>query len=161
VRLAVLLLGVLGALLLILAEFTPLLQVSTLQVTVKTVDTGPHHAYAQLIVALVALVFLWGAVKGGARPALWGLAGLAALSLLISVVHDLPDTSKAGNLADRFESAKAEPKTGMYLETLGGVLLLLSAGTGLMLGERPERPERSERRPRRSEADGAGSSPAG
>ena len=155
-RLAVLLLGAVGAVLLIVAEFTPLLEVSTLQVTVKTVNTGSHHTYAQLLIALVALVFLYGAVRGGSRPALWGLAGLAVLSLAISLLGDLPDTSKAGNLADKFESAKASPKSGMYLESLGGVLLLLSAGTGLLLGERPER---TERRERPEGAEGAGPSP--
>jgi hypothetical protein len=155
VRLAVLVLAVLGALLLVVAEFSPLLEVQTLQVVVKTVDTGSHHAYAQVLIAVVAVVFAWGAAKGGSRPALLGLAGLAAVSLAISLIHDLPDTSKTGNLADRFESAKATPKSGMYLESLGGVFLLLSATTGLFLGEAPE-----PRRRARPGPDEAGPSPA-
>ncbi len=46
---------------------------------------------------------------------------------------DLPDATQTGNLERTFEDAKASPLTGLYLETLGAILLLLGAGLGLLI----------------------------
>lgn len=134
--LAVFAAAALGCLLLVIAEFTPLLDVRTMSEIVKEVGTGSHHSYALIPIALAALAFAWGATFGGSRPALiaLGLLGLAAAAIAIGI--DLPDTTKEGEVGARYESARAAPRAGLYLETLGAVLLIVAAGAGMLLDER-------------------------
>ncbi len=122
-----------GALLLVVAEFTPLLQVQVITEVVKTVKTGPHHSYAQLLVALAAAGMALLHLRTGRRAPLLALAALGAIALLIGIVNDLPDTHATGVIGERFEDAKASARGGLWLELLGGVGLLLGAGVGLLL----------------------------
>jgi hypothetical protein len=125
-----------GIALLIIAEFTPLLHVQTaigVVIPHSTVQTGSNHSYALLIVALAAAVFAVGAIRTGSRPALLAVALLGLVAVGIAVLGDLPDATQAGNLEKTFEDAKATPLTGLYLETLGAILLLLGAGLGLLI----------------------------
>src|SRR4051812_43848402 len=147
-RLLVAVLAVIGCVLLIVAEFTPLFAVSTDQAVIKEVKTGAHHSYAMIPIALVALLFTVGAVRGGSRPAIVGLGALGVIAVLIALVGDLPDTSKAGYATDRFVAARAAPKVGMYLETLGGALIIIAAGSGLLLTVGSSGEERPVPRPR-------------
>jgi hypothetical protein len=125
-----------GAILLVVAEFSPLLDIRAAAATLKTVRTGSHHSYAQLVVAVVALLMLPGIARTGARPALVALVALGLVALGIALVSDLPDIHKTGVVGVRFESAAAHARVGIYLETLGAALLLVAGGVGLLLGER-------------------------
>ena len=61
---------------------------------------------------------------------------LGLVSLLIALLGDLPDaqaTGLVGSLATGLKIASASPSTGLYLETLGAVLLLITAAAGLLL----------------------------
>lgn len=125
-----------GILLLLIAEFTPLLRVQTtlgVEIPNSTVQTGSNHSYALLLVALAAAIFAVGAIRTGSRPALLAVALLGLLAVAIAVLGDLPDATQTGNLEKTFEDAKASPLTGLYLETLGAILLLLGAGLGLLI----------------------------
>jgi hypothetical protein len=125
----------LGAILLLVAEFLPLLEVRAGSHVVKTVDTGSHHSYANLVVAVVAGFMIFAAVRGSAaRMALLGLVVLGLLSLGIALIGDVPDVSKTGLVAGSFDAAAAHARIGVYLETLGSALLLMAGGTGLLLG---------------------------
>ena len=133
-RYGLLVLGGLGALLLLVAEFSTLYEVRAITAVVPggTTRSGSNHGYALLIVALVAAPMAWGAVVGGSRPAAFALAVLGALALFVCLAIDLPDVNDEGLLAESYEAAKASPQEGFYLETLGSVLLLF-AGVGSLV----------------------------
>jgi hypothetical protein len=130
--------GLLGAALLLVAEFTPLLHVhSSVRVHVaKSVTTGAHHSYALVPVALLAAALAYGFWQTRNRQALIAAGFLGLITLLIALLGDLPDAQASGlvgSAATRFATATATPAIGLYLETLGAVVLLISAAAGLLL----------------------------
>jgi hypothetical protein len=161
VRLGVLALAAAGLILLVVAEFSTLLRVETgvgNESVLKTVTTGSHHAYAQVLLALVAAVFTFGAVVRTSRPALIALAVIGVTSLAISFLRDLPDTDRSGSISQkleiRFDAAHTVRGSGLYLEMLGGALLIIAGGGGLLLArqeaprrERPPAAPATEERP--------------
>lgn len=141
--------AVVGAVLLIVSEFLTLYTVATTAGGrhITSVSTGSHDAFALVPIALVAVALAYGAVSRGSRPALLALAALGVATLLIALIGDLPDaqaTGVVGSSATHFQSAGAKPDAGLYIETLGAILLLIAGGCGLLLGA-PGRPR--ERRP--------------
>ena len=139
-----------GAILLIVADLSTLIQIRVLTVTKDTISGGSHHAYALLILGIFALPMAYGATGGRSRPAMAALAVIGLVALVIMLAVDLPDIHKTGVIGQRFTDASASPKAGFYLETLGAFLLLIAGSAGLFLsspGRRPSRPRR-ERPPR-------------
>ena len=124
-----------GAILLIVAEFTPLLDVHSAArlAPIATVNTGSHDSYALIPIGLLAALLAVVVWRSRNRLALLatGLLGLAAL--LIALINDLPDAQATGVVVHPFVLANATPSTGFYLESLGAVLLILSAAGGLLL----------------------------
>jgi hypothetical protein len=141
-RVAILCGGLLGSALLFVAEFTPLLHIHSSArgaPIVKTIGTGSHHAYALIPVALLAAALTLGARASGSRLALASIAILGLVALGIALIGDLPAAHASGLLGHAggtYVSAAAHPSTGLYLETLGGVVLLLTGAAGLLLGGR-------------------------
>lgn len=137
---AVVLVALVGALLVLFAQFVALynVRVVTNSSPVKAVGTGANHGWAPLPIALVCLVLVLAVFRYGSRAALLGLVALGIATLLIALAVDLPDvhaTGLIGSSAGRFQRAANSPAAGLYLETLGSVLLLASGGVGfLMLG---------------------------
>jgi hypothetical protein len=132
-------LTLLGALLLVVAEFTTLLTVHTpaMSAPVKSVGTGSHDSYALIPIALLAVVLAWGAVATGNRWALVALVALGIAALLIALIGDLPDAQASGktiHTAAGFRNASDKPSAGLYLETLGAIVLVVAGGCGLLLG---------------------------
>ena len=142
---ALLITGLIGGLLLIVADFTTLLDVRAVTVVLEERTGGEHHSYALVPIGIGAVLMALGASTGRSRPAQFALLGLAAIAALIVFVGDLPDVNKTG-YTQRFESADASPKRGFYLETLGVALLFISAVGNLLLNA--PRPEPRRRRPR-------------
>jgi hypothetical protein len=137
-RTAVLGCGLLGALLLVVAEFTTLYKVNAANtsVPIQTVSTGSHDAYALIPIALVAAALAYGAAVRGSRPALLALGALGIVTLLIALIGDLPDaraTGVVGSPTTHFTNASASPSAGLYLETVGAVVLIIASGCGLLL----------------------------
>ena len=138
------LIALLGALLILVAQFTALyhLHSATSSQAVKTVQTGPNHAWAPIPLALVAVALAYAVYRHGNRPALVGLAVLGIATLLIALLGDLPDAHSSGLIgssAGGYVEATSSASAGLYMETLGAVALLVSGGVGLlMLG--PQRP---------------------
>ena len=65
-----------------------------------------------------------------------GLAQLAGIvAIVIALVADLPDAHATGLLrgAGGYSIAKDIPKAGLYLETLGAALLVVTSGAGLLI----------------------------
>ena len=144
---AVVLVAAIGALLVLVAQFIPLyhVHVPTSSAPVKTVGTGANHGWAPVPIALVCLALTFAVYRYGNRTALLGLAVLGVATLLIALLGDLPDahaTGLIGTSASQYVQGVSSPSAGLYLETLGAVLLLLSGGVGfLMLGSTPARIE--------------------
>jgi hypothetical protein len=130
--------ALLGSVVLVAAELNPLLSVRVAGTVgpVKTVVTGAHHGYALLPIAALSAVLSIAARRHDSRPALVALGALGLIALAIALVGDLPDaraTGLVGSSATRYVQASSSPAIGLYLETLGAVLLLLGSGLGLLL----------------------------
>lgn len=144
-RLALAGLAAAAIVLLIVSEFLPLFKVvvGTLETEQRSEPGWSNHAFAMLLLALAAVPMLLGALRG-ARPAMWALAGIGAVVVLIALTVDLPAARESGTLRESvsYEDARAEPATGFFVETLGGVLLVLAGG--LLLLTAPPRDTSSE-----------------
>jgi hypothetical protein len=141
-----------GAILLIVADLSTLIEIKVLTVSKDSISGGSHHSYALLILGLFALPMAYGATRGGSRPAMAALAAIGAVALVIMLAVDLPDIHKTGVIGQRFTDASASPKTGFYLETLGAFLLLIAGSAGLFLSS-PGRPPAGSRRARPPASD--------
>ncbi|HXO09130.1 MAG TPA: hypothetical protein VN880_13910 [Solirubrobacteraceae bacterium] len=137
--------GLVGSALLLVAEFTPLFTIhtSSSHAAIKTVTTGSHHSYALVPIAVLTIVLTLEVWRSGSRLALLATGLLGIVALLIALLGDLPDahaTGLVGSLATGLKIASASPSAGLYLETLGGVVLLITAAAGLLLETQPRLP---------------------
>jgi hypothetical protein len=145
-RATVLALGVAGAAILIAAELSPLLHVRTVAAhprLVQTVQTGPHHGWALAPIAALALVLCAWVWRTGNRLGLAALALLGIAALVVALAVDLPDvhaTGLVGTPATGLANARAHAALGLYLETLGGAVLLIAAAAGALLEPTRARP---------------------
>lgn len=89
---------------------------------------GEQHSYALLPIAVLVAVMGVGAGLGGSRPAGFALLGAGAVVLAITLIGDLPDTTKTGEIGSNFASAEAVKGTAFWLELAGGLLALVSGG---------------------------------
>ena len=140
--------GLLGAVLLLVAEFTPLLHLSaTAHVHLaRTVYTGPHHSYALVPVALLAALLALTVWTSGSRLALLATGVLGLLTLGVALIGDLPDAHTSGlvgSTVSGLAGASSSPGIGLYLETLGAIVLIITAGAGLLLEPIPPAPRRA------------------
>jgi hypothetical protein len=135
-RLALAGVALVGALLLVIAEFMPLYRVLVGEdEAVRSVASWRNHGFAMLLLALAGTAMALGALRG-ARPAMFALAGIGVVVLVVALTVDLDAARQEGTLREAvsYENARAEPAAGFFLETLGGVLLLLSGGVQALLG---------------------------
>jgi hypothetical protein len=141
--------GLLGAILLLAAEFATLFEVhTTVAGTVRSAQTGPHHGFALVPLAVLAAGLAYVVWAASSRAALIGIGALGILALLIALLADLPDASSTGlaRVGGRYVAAVSAPRAGFYMETLGAVVLLITCVCGLVLtggpGLRGIRPRR-------------------
>jgi hypothetical protein len=138
-RAAILGAALLGSLLLVVAEFTTLftIHVEGASAPIKSVGTGSHDSYALILIAALAVLLAWAAVSTGNRWALVALVAVGIAALLIALIGDLPDaqaTGTIGSVQTGFKNASNTPSAGLYLETLGAIVLMIAGGCGLLLG---------------------------
>jgi hypothetical protein len=130
----VLAMAILGAALMIAAEFSTLRSVKVLTASCSDLadpslrgscvtSGGEEHSYALVLLGVAALMMAWGATVGRSRPAGAALAVLGAAALVIALVIDVPNVHKTGVLGDRFESAHAVAGPGLWMEIAGGALV--------------------------------------
>jgi hypothetical protein len=136
--LAVVFAALLGALLVLVAQFTTLYEVhvATASIPVKTVGTGANHAWAPVPLALLAALFAFALYRHGNRAAPAAIAVLGIATLLIALLGDRPDTHATGLIASGtsgYVQGVSRPSAGLYMETLGAVLLLISGGIGSLM----------------------------
>jgi hypothetical protein len=127
-----------GAVLLIVAEFLPLYEIRAVTAVPAGghKSTGAHHGYALGVIGLAIIPMAWGAVRGGSRPAAIAALVLAAIALLVALAIDLPDLNETGLIGRTYDQAEARPRVGFFVETLGATLALLGAVGTLVLRER-------------------------
>jgi hypothetical protein len=142
--------GIVGALLLIVAEFLPIVSIRVITVVEDEQIGFDRHGSALLILGLAALIFLVGAWRGGSRPAMIAVAGIGLAAALIALLVDLPDLNEVGSYGERYDRATSEVGAGFYLETLGAVLLIACGGGLLLSGDARERRPRSRATPAES-----------
>jgi hypothetical protein len=128
----------LGAVLLIVAEFLPLYEIRVVTAVPKGGhhSVGAHHGYALLVVGLALIPMAWGALRGGSRPAAIAALALAVIALFVALAIDLPDLNETGLIGRTYDQAEARPRVGFFIETLGATLALLGAIGTLVLRER-------------------------
>ncbi|HJS95585.1 MAG TPA: hypothetical protein VJ741_15080 [Solirubrobacteraceae bacterium] len=137
-RLALALGALIGALLVIVAQFTALyhLHSATSSAAIKTVGTGGNHAWAPMPLALAAVVLAYVVYRTGSRTALAALIALGVATLLIALIGDLPDAHSSGLIgssANGYVQATSSPSAGLYMETLGAIILIVAGGIGLLM----------------------------
>jgi hypothetical protein len=137
-----------GAVLLVVAEFTTLygVHVASRSAPIETISGGSNNSYAMIPIAVLAVFLALAGIGGGGRWALAALGVVGLVALLISLVGDLPGAQQSNHLirfGGKFVLGSSKPSAGMYIETLGAVLLIVAAGLGLLLGESP--PNRTRR----------------
>jgi hypothetical protein len=134
VRLPVLAGALVGAALLLVAEFLPVFEVRTTarNSVATTVAGGSHHAYALLPIALLAAGLAWAWWRSPTRLAALALAVLGAAALAIALGRDLPDAQSSG-------IERSGPRAGLCLETAGAVALLITSAGGVLLGPSTDR----------------------
>jgi hypothetical protein len=153
-RFALLAAAAAGVICLLLATFATVIEIKV-GTTTKVPDHDTHlsgwdrHGPALVLIALFGAAMIVGALRG-ARPAMAALAALGLVVLLIAIIGDVPDLDETGFIGQVYEDAAAGAKAGFYLETLGGVLLLVSGG--LMLALPSEGAATADRRSARAEA---------
>jgi len=128
--------AILAAGLLVVAEFATLYQVhlATRVTPIQTVTAGSHNSYAMIPIAAVALVLGIAVWRTGSRPVLLALGVLGLVALLIALLHDLPDAHASGLAEHNTISATTTPGAGLYLETLGAIVLIAVSGLGFLMG---------------------------
>ena len=126
-----------GALLLIVAEFVTVREIRAVTVVPPggTETGGGLHGYALGIIGVAILVFSYGAVVRGARPAAVALVVLAVAACGIVLLVDLPVLDDTGLIGRTYDLAEARPAVGFYLESLGAALALVGAVATLLLGQ--------------------------
>ncbi len=128
-----------AALALVVAEFSTLYQahVVTKATPIKSVTAGSHNSYAMLPVAVLAAAFGVVVWRTGSRLALLGIGVLGVVALLIALLHDLPDTHAIGLANHNSLEATTTAGPGLYIETLGAVLLIATSGLAFMVAGLP------------------------
>jgi hypothetical protein len=129
---------VLGALLLIAAEFTTVREIRAVTAVPPggTSSGGSLHGYALGIIGLAILPMAFGAVIRGARPAAVALLVLAVAACAIVLLVDRPALDDTGLIGRTYELAEARPATGFYLESFGAALALIGAVAVMVLQPR-------------------------
>jgi hypothetical protein len=148
-RLAILVLGGAGGVLLIVSDFLTLYHVDVVTASCSDLASpklrdacsttgGGHHGYALAILGVIALAMAYGAAIGASRPAGIALLVLGLAALGITLLVDRPDIHKTGIVGSQFSNAEANPGAGYWLELVGGALVVL-AGALRLLGQRARR----------------------
>ncbi|HEY1604122.1 MAG TPA: hypothetical protein VGF77_00820 [Allosphingosinicella sp.] len=147
-RLAILVLGGAGGLLLIVSDFLTLYHVDVVTASCSdlaepnlrsacSTSGGGHHGYALAILGVVALVMAYGAAIGASRPAAIALVVIGVAALGIALLVDRPDIHKTGIVGAQFSNAEANPGTGYLLEFVGAGLVLAAGALRLLFRPGP------------------------
>ena len=91
-------------------------------------SAGDRHAYAQIVLAIFAIVSMAIALSSGSKAAAMAVAACGVIALLIFLLLDLPDAGNVGTLDDSrqtFATAEAVPQAGFWLQLIGALGLAI------------------------------------
>lgn len=139
----VLTLGVLGALLLVAAEFTTIARVEIPGRTCREVadlsaadrcelSGFERHGGALLLLGALAVLMAVGAARRGSRRAGLALITVATLVLGMALLRDLPEAGRTGAIGITYEGADGRAGAGLFIEIAGGLLLALAGALTLV-----------------------------
>ncbi|HEY8638282.1 MAG TPA: hypothetical protein VIL64_03510 [Solirubrobacteraceae bacterium] len=128
--------AVAGGVLLIAAELSTVVKITTGQVIRYRQHGYDEHGWAVLLLGVAAIPMAWGAARRRALPAVVALAAIAIATLVFAIAVDLPDTRSTGSYGVDYEDAQASAGPGLVLELLGAGALLVASGLGLTLRAR-------------------------
>jgi hypothetical protein len=137
----VLLLGVSGGVVLIVAELSTLYEVEVITASCEDfatpdvrddcVTTGTEqHSGALILLGLLAVLMALAAGAARSRPAAAALLAIGAVVLAIAILGDLPDVDETGQIGVTFEEAKAVSGPGLVLEFVGAGLCVAAGILG-------------------------------
>jgi hypothetical protein len=134
-----------GAVLLTVAELTTLytIHIATSRRAISSEGTGSHNGYAMIPIAALALLLAAGLWRRSSRISLTAIAVLGIGALVLALVRDLPDAQSQGLVLSHgdYHLAKASASAGLYMETLGAVVLIITGGCGLQMAGLLRRPK--------------------
>jgi len=143
-------LGMAGPILALVATWSAVIeiQVEGISKPLFTQTGFDRHSIALILLGLFGAAMVLGALRG-AKPAMIALVATGLAVLLISILGDLPHLDDTGvwPQSDSYEDAAASAGSGYYLETLSGVLMILSGIGFLVLRPTAPRPEHRANRP--------------
>jgi|SRR5579884_286303 len=149
--------GLIGAIVLVVSQFLRLYgtHVQARHAPIATGTVGSVHAYALVPVAVLAAVLAYGVWQVVSRPALLGVGVLGAVALGIALLDDLPAAQQQGVkiIAGHYVLAANSPAIGLYVETLGAMILIVTCVSGFILLGAPSRRRPSRPRPGGQSAD--------
>ena len=146
VSLVVLALGVVGAVLIVIAELSSIVHVDVLTTGTCEEIADPkvrdacdssgfeQHGGAFILLGAAALAMAWGAGPGASRPAAMALLAIGGVVLAFALIRDVPEANETGLVGLQYEEAQAKAASGLYLEIVGAGLLILG---GLVRLRRP------------------------
>lgn len=138
-----------GVIALLVAEPLALIRVQTAarHQVVLTISAGSHHSYALVPIAALAILLAWALGRpAAARAAAAALVFLGLAALGIALLGDLAEihrTGIVGRAATGLHNAHTIAGAGLYVETLGAVLLLAAGVTALVPNLLASRHDRS------------------
>lgn len=91
-------------------------------------ENHDRHGWALAVLAVFAILSLWGVVRAGSKPAAIAVAACGGIALLMFLLLDLPDAGNIGSLEDQGTiglTAEAVPQEGFWLELLGALGLAI------------------------------------
>jgi preprotein translocase subunit Sss1 len=155
--------GFAAGVLLILSEFLAVRYVKTITASCSdfadaelrdnclTVGHESHY-WGFALLGLFVILMTYGVAAGGSRPAALALLVAGVVGLAITLIHDLPDTTRKGEVGVAFAEAEAHKGTGFWFELVGSSLAL---GCGLFAVWRTPPPRAERERPRPAAAGDA------
>ena len=139
--------GFVAGLLLVITEFLHISYITTITASCSdfadpklrdsclTVGHESHH-WGFVVLGLFVMLMTFGAVVGGSRPAALALLVAGVVGLGITLLHDLPNTTKKGEIGVAFARAKAHKGAGFWVELVASALAI-GAGAFIIV-RRPE-----------------------
>jgi hypothetical protein len=125
-------LAIVAAVVLGLASFLTLFRITTGEVAIRSYSGFDQHSVAMLLLAIAVVPMALGALRG-ARPAMFAVALIGVVALVVAFTVDLPAALDEGTLAVTYEGASAEPAIGFFVETFAAALLLVAGGLMLLV----------------------------
>lgn len=152
-RMAIAVLGVAGAILLVVAEFSTIAEIEIGSATCDSAVVASRddcqvtgleqHGGALFLLAALALAMAFGAARGRSRPAAVALIAIAGIVLAFALTRDLPKTKETGLTERNYAQVSAQAGGGFTAELVGGALLLVAGGIGCVQPRREDEGARS------------------